>query len=241
MPGGRAGLILGINCAYHESAAALVRDGEVCFAVEEERLTRVKHAKTAQVTNPDELPWQAIRACLDASPGATLSDLDAIAYSLAPDRRLALIGVDPYEIDDDMAFGTRRGEAEFNRRVRAVPRILANAAGDESLVDRFHFVPHHRAHAASAFGASLFRQAAILVVDGIGETATAWLGRGSPTGLEEIEEIAYPQSIGMLWERVAVYLGFTEFDACKVMGLAAYGNPGTFAAAYDRLFPDCRS
>ena len=67
----RAGLILGINCAYHESAAALVRDGEVVFAIEEERLTRTKHAKTAQVTNPDELPWNAIRACLEAAPDAS--------------------------------------------------------------------------------------------------------------------------------------------------------------------------
>ena len=60
---------------------------------------------------------------------------------------------------------------------------------------------------------------------GSAKTSTAWLGRGSPDGLEEIEEIPYPHSIGMLWERVAVYLGFTEFDACKVMGLAAYGDP----------------
>jgi carbamoyltransferase len=236
MPRGRGRLILGINCAYHESAAALVRDGEVSFAIEEERLTRCKHAKTPRVTNPDELPWHAVRACLDASPGATLSDLDAIAYSLVPGRRLALIDVDPYAIDDEMAFGTRQGEEEFDRRVVGIPAILARAAGDESLAKRFHFVPHHRAHAASAFYASPFRHAAVLVVDGIGETATAWLGRGSPDGLEEIEEIAYPQSIGMLWERVAIYLGFTEFDACKVMGLAAYGSPGSFAAEYDRLF-----
>ena len=75
------------------------------------------------------------------------------------------------------------------------------------------------------FHASPFRHAAILVVDGIGEIATAWLGRGTPDGLEELEQVAYPHSIGMLWERVAVYLGFTEFDACKVMGLAAFGNP----------------
>ena len=101
---------------------------------------------------------------------------------------------------------------------------------------RFHFVPHHRAHAASAFHASPFGSAAVLVIDGIGETATAWLGRGSPDGLEPVEEIAYPLSIGMLWERVAVYLGFTEFDAGKVMGLAAYGDPSAFAAQYDRLF-----
>jgi carbamoyltransferase len=232
----RGCLILGVNCAYHESASALVRDGEVLLAVEEERLTRSKHAKTARVSNPDELPWNAIRACLEAAPPAALSDLDAIAYSLAPGRRLALIGGDPYEIEDDVGFGTRRGEEEFNARVLGIPQLLARAAGDDSLVERFHFVPHHRAHAASAFYASPFPAAAVLVVDGIGETATAWLGRGSSEGLVQVEEIPYPHSIGMLWERVAVYLGFTEFDACKVMGLAAYGDPGRFIPQYDRLF-----
>ncbi len=232
----RGQLILGINCAYHESAAALIRDGEVCFAMEEERLTRTKHAKTARVSNPDELPWNAIRACLEAAPGATLSDLDAIAYSLIPDRRLALIDSDPYEIEDGVGFGSRQGEVEFNRRVRGIPHVLARAAGDDSLAGRFHFVPHHCAHAASAFHASPFRRAAVLVVDGIGETSTAWLGRASLKGLEQLEEIPYPHSIGMLWERVAVYLGFTEFDACKVMGLAACGDPGRFRSEFDRLF-----
>ena len=232
----RGRLILGVNCAYHESAAALVRDGEVCFAIEEERLTRVKHAKTARVSNPDELPWNAIRACLAAAPDAALSDLDAIAYSLAPGRRLALIGGDSDEIDDDMGFGSPRGEEEFNRRVLGIPHILARAAGDDSLAGRFHFVPHHRAHAASAFHASPFRA----------RPFWWWMGsaRRRPPGSVEaprkvskqVEEIAYPHSIGMLWERVAVYLGFTEFDACKVMGLAAYGDPGHFRPEYDRLF-----
>jgi carbamoyltransferase len=230
-------LILGINCAYHESAAALVRDGEVVFAVEEERFTRTKHAKTARVSNPDELPWNAIRACLESVPDRTLSDVDAIAYSLVPGRRLALIGVDPYGLDDDTGFGSLKGEEEFNRRVLGVPHILARAAGDDSVAEKLHFVPHHRAHAASAFYASPFSHAAVLVVDGIGEASTAWLGRGSPDGLERLEEIPYPHSIGMLWERVAVYLGFTEFDACKVMGLAAFGDPRRFLAEYDRLFP----
>ncbi len=232
----RGRLILGLNCAYHESAAALVQDGEVVFAIEEERLTRTKHAKTARVDNPDALPWQAIGACLLAVPDTSLSDLSAIAYSLKPNRRIELVGRDPYAIDDDTGFGTLRGEAEFNRRVLDVPHILARAAGDDSLVDRFFFVPHHRAHAASAFYASPFQHAAILVVDGIGETSTAWLGRGSAQGLEVIDEIPYPHSIGMLWERVALYLGFTEFDACKVMGLAAHGDPGTYRSEYNRLF-----
>ena len=181
-------------------------------------------------------PGMPSATCLEAGPGIILSELDGIAYSLVPGRRLELIGVDPYHIDDSIGFGTRCGEEEFNRGVLGIPRMLARAAGDESLVHRFHFVPHHRADAASAFHASPFRRAAVLVVDGIGETATAWLGRGSPDGLEEIEEVAYPHSIGMLWERVAVYLGFTEFDACKVMGLAAYGNPASFADEFKRLF-----
>jgi carbamoyltransferase len=237
----RGRLYLGINCAYHESAAALVRDGEAIFAVEEERFTRTKHAKSARVSNPDELPWNAVRACLEFVPEARLSDLDAIAYSLAPGRRLALVGGDPYELDDNRGFGSARGEEEFNRRVLGIPHTLARAGDDESIARRFRFVPHHRAHAASAFYASPFAHAAILVIDGIGEESTAWLGRGTADGLQVLEEIAYPHSIGMLWERLAVYLGFTEFDACKVMGLAAYGDDRRFAAEYDRLFPvlDC--
>ncbi len=230
-------LVLGINCAYHESSAALVRGDQVVFAVEEERFTRIKHAKQARVTNPDELPWNAIRACLEFVPESKLSLLDAIAYSLAPGRRLAMVGLDPYQRDDRTGFGTPQGEAEFNSRVLGIPHLFAREANDSAVADRFHFVPHHRAHAASAFYASLFPSAAILVIDGIGEAATAWLGRGTGKGLEPLEEIPYPHSIGMLWERVAVYLGFTEFDACKVMGLAAYGDQTRFAAELDLLFP----
>ena len=84
--------------------------------------------------------------------------------------------------------------------------------------------------------ASGLQSAAILVVDGIGEAATAWLGKGSRSGFEAIEEIPYPHSIGMLWERVAEYLGFGEQGGAKVMGLAAFGDPRRFAEAMDRLF-----
>ena len=233
----RGHLILGINSAYHESAAAIVRDGDVVCAIEEERITRIKHAKVASVANPDQLPWNAIDVCLRAAQDVKLRDLDAIAYSLEPGRRVALIDGDPYEIGDKTGFGSRAGEEEFNKRVLDIPSALARAASDHSLTARFHFVPHHRAHAASAFYASPFQHAAVLVVDGIGETSTAWLGRGSPQGLVAIDEVPYPHSIGMLWERFAIYLGFTEFDACKVMGLAAFGDPERFRAQFDRLFP----
>ena len=230
-------LILGINSAYHESAAAIVHGGEVVCAIEEERFTRIKHAKTASVSNPDLLPWNAIRACLESVPGATLRDLNAVAYSLEPGRRLALIASDPYEVDDDSGFGTGAGEEEFNARVLSIPSVLAGASGDDTVATRFRYVPHHRAHAASAFYPSPFRRTAILVIDGIGETSTAWLGRGSPQGIVALEEIPYPHSIGMLWERLAIYLGFNVFDAAKVMGLAAYGDQRRFRTEYERLFP----
>ena len=159
-------------------------------------------------------------------PGVTLSDLDAIAYSLVPDRRLALIGGDPYEIDDGDGLRHQRpvkrnstGASWAFRAFWPAPPVMN--PWPRGFTSCRIIAPTPRVHSIRL----RFAQAAILVVDGIGETSTAWLGRGSPSGLEEIEEIPYPHSIGMLWERVAVYLGFTEFDACKVMGLAALGDP----------------
>jgi carbamoyltransferase len=233
---GELPLVLGLNAAYHESAAAMVRGFEVVFAAEEERYTREKHAKAARVTNPDQLPWFAIRDCLRAANCTKLADVDAVAYSLMPGKRLAMIGSDPYPVSEAVGFGTEWGERTFDERVRGVPQIISAAAEVPSLGQRFHFLPHHLAHAACAFYASGLESAAVLVADGIGESATTWLGRGGPAGLEMIAEIPYPHSIGLLWERVAVYLGFGEYDAAKVMGLAALGDPQRFAAAMDRLF-----
>src|SRR5208282_4400594 len=114
--------------AYHESAAAIVRGFEVLFAAEEERYTREKHAKVARVTNPDQLPWFAIRDCLRAANCTKLSEVDAVAYSLMPGKRLAMIGRDPYPIGEAVGFGTEWGERTFDIRVRAVPEILSAVA-----------------------------------------------------------------------------------------------------------------
>ncbi len=121
-------LVLGLNAAYHESAAAIVRGGEVVFAAEEERYTREKHAKFARVTNPDQLPWFAIRDCLRAANCTRLSDVDAVAYSLLPGKRLAMIGSDPYPIGEAVGFGSEWGERIFDQRVRSVAQIIAAAA-----------------------------------------------------------------------------------------------------------------
>lgn len=213
-------LVLGINAAYHESAAAIVRDGRIVMAIEEERLTRVKHAKRARADNPDALPWNAIEQCLDAA-GARLRDVDAIGYSLAPRRCTSSTDSHPLEA---RGSGTEEGEAELDRRVRGVPALIAARANAFSLAERVELLPHHLCHAASAFHTSPFESAAVLVVDGIGENATAWLGRARGPRLQRIEEVPYPHSIGMLWERLSRWLGFEELDAGKVMGLAAFGE-----------------
>lgn len=204
--------ILGINAAYHESCAALAIDGEIVLAVEEERLTRRKHGKRARVDNADELPRQAMALCLERAGGA----VDGVAYSLMPGLRR--VGDDPYDLEPG-GFGTPEGEAAFEASLRRV---------------QAEFLSHHLCHAASAFYPSPFERAAVLVLDGIGEHATAWLGRGQGDRLELLEEILYPHSLGFVWERVAVYLGFSEYDAPKVMGLAAYGDPNG-APQLDRL------
>ncbi|MCO5167506.1 MAG: carbamoyltransferase [Planctomycetes bacterium] len=227
--------VLGINAAYHETAAALVVGGEVVFAVEEERISRRKHGKRALASNPDELPWRAIAAAL-AAGGVAPGDLDAAAYSLVPGLRRETLGRDPY-VDGADGFGTEEGEREHEARVRGVPDLLARRLEAPGLAGRVRFVPHHLAHAASAFYPSPFEDAAVLVVDGIGERSTAWLGRGAGARLEALEEVPYPASLGLLWERVAVWLGFDEHDAAKVMGLAAYGDPGRFEAELARLVP----
>ena len=105
-------LVLGINCAYHESSAALVRGDEVVFAVEEERFTRTKHAKQARASRTlMSFPGMRFAPASNSYPSRSSPSLDAIAYSLAPGRRLALVGVDPYPLDDNTGFGTAAGRS----------------------------------------------------------------------------------------------------------------------------------
>ncbi|MCC6749891.1 MAG: carbamoyltransferase [Deltaproteobacteria bacterium] len=228
-------VVLGINCAYHESAAALLRGGELVFAVEEERLSRVKHAKPARVDNADALPFAAIGECLRAG-GVSLGEVDAVGFSLEPGRRVALVGRDPYPLADPRGFGSAEGEALFDAGVRRSAELLAEHAGVPGFGSRVRFLPHHLCHAASAYLGGPFSRAAVLVLDGIGEEATGWLGLGEEGALTRLEELPYPHSIGLLWEQLALYLGLGAYDAGKAMGLAACGDATRPAAALDRLF-----
>src|SRR5262249_27778342 len=103
------------------------------------------------------------------------------------------------------------------------------------LQQRFHFVSHHLAHAASAYFPSGFDRAAILIIDGIGEVAGTTLAKADGAQIETVETFDYPHSLGFLWEVMSGHLGFSQYDASKVMGLAAYGNPKSFRRQFQEV------
>jgi carbamoyltransferase len=210
--------ILGINAVYHDSAAALLVDGVLVAAVEEERFNRIKYGKLPDVDNPHQLPERAIRFCLDHA-GLTADDIDHVAYSFDPGLRQARYRAEWWP--------DPRAEEVFLLRLGQV-RGVADELFRRKLRQTFHFVPHHLAHAASAYFPSGFDRAAILTVDGIGEAAGSTLAKAVGTRIDTVETFEYPHSLGFAWEVICAYLGFAVFDASKLMGLAAYGNPKTF-------------
>ena len=205
-------LVLGINNAYHESSAALIIDGRVVASVEEERFSGRKHGKMVRVDNAHHLPMKAIDYCLREA-GATWRDLNAVAYSLDPTLRQSQACLGMEGPADD--FGHPVGEAMFQRSLAQVPRLVRDLTNAT-----FHFVPHHVSHAWYALGTSTFERAAILVMDGIGEGASISFGRGNREQVLIDRQYMFPRSIGLAWEKVARFLGLSEYDACKVMALA---------------------
>ena len=213
--------ILGINSVYHESAAALLVDGALVAAVEEERFNRIKHGKSAEFDNPHQLPERAIRFCLNHA-GLAPGDIDHVAYSFNPQLRRTQYRAEWWDPRLEETFRLRLGQV-----CGAAEELLGR-----SLRQRFHFVPHHMAHAASAYFPSGFDRAATLSIDGIGEIAGSSLAKAVGTRIQPVETFDYPHSLGFLWEVMSTHLGFSHYDASKVMGLAAYGNPEVFRRAF---------
>ncbi len=204
--------ILGINSAYHESSACLIRNGNIVAAVEEERFSGKKHGKEVRVDNADEIPIHAVQYCMREG-GVSWEELSAVAFSLDPElrRELACLGFEP----PPERFGHPVGELQFQTSLQR-----AKAFFDSRTSAPFFFVPHHLAHAYYALGTSPFDHAAILVVDGIGEGASVSLGRGDRGRILIDRQCLFPRSVGLAWEKMARFLGLTEYDACKVMALA---------------------
>lgn len=217
--------ILGINAVYHESAAALLVDGAVVIAVEEERFNRIKHGKSSHIDNPHQFPEQAIRSCLRYA-GLRADDIDHVAYSFDPQLRRAQFRAE--------WWADPRWEDIFLLRLGQVRGVAEQLLG-RSLRKRFHFVPHHLAHAASAYFPSGFDRAAILTIDGIGEVAGSTLAKAVGMRIQTVETFYYPHTLGFVWELICIHLGFSNYDASKVMGLAAYGNPEVFRGAFQSI------
>jgi carbamoyltransferase len=216
--------ILGINSVYHESAAALLVDGTLVVAVEEERFNRIKHGKSADFDNPHQFPERAVRFCLKYA-GLTARDIDHVAYSFDPKMRRQRYRAE---------WWPPRFEETFRLRIGQVLGVAEELLG-RPLRQRFHFVPHHTAHAASAYFPSGFDRAAILTIDGIGEVTGSMLAKAVGTRIQTVETFDYPHSLGFLWEVVSGQLGFSSYDASKVMGLAAYGNPEVFRRQFQSI------
>jgi carbamoyltransferase len=233
--------ILGINAAWHDSAACIVRDGIVIAAAEEERFTGVKHHKRMSAFAAYALPFHAIHYCL-AEAGILLSDVDQIAYSIDPAILLNGESRAPrFEIPDGVIspysdLGYDPWQTIFMAGVTAAPRLLLEDVPWHLLPRfdieapphrwKFHFVEHHIGHAASAFLPSPFESAAILTLDGAGEKVSTLLGVGRGSAMEKLHEVEMPHSLGKFYELVTWYLGFlNNSDEYKVMALASYGTP----------------
>jgi carbamoyltransferase len=223
--------ILGINCAYHESSVALVNERGIIAAIEEERINRIKHAKRSLITNGDELPLGALNYCLKIG-NVALGQIDCISFSFNPEKRLqSNVRLSDAVIEGN--WGTQEGEDLFYQGLMSIPARFR----DMGFRGEFVFVDHCMAHAASAFFPSSFQDSAIICVDGIGEIESTTLAVGAHKKIRVMEQIDYPNSLGFLWEKVAGFLGMTEYDACKVMSLASFGDAERYYREY-RSFVD---
>lgn len=213
--------ILGISAFYHDSAAALVMDGQIIAAAQEERFTRCKH-------DPG-FPAKAVQYCLQYG-GLRLNDLDAVVFYDKPLLKFERL------LETYYAFAPR-GIRSF---ITAIPvwikekmflkRLLRDELrqlyGDDADSVRLLFPEHHLSHAASAFYPSSFAEAAILTIDGVGEWATASICQGSGSNITILKELRFPHSLGLLYSAFTYFLGFrVNSGEYKLMGLAPYGNP----------------
>jgi carbamoyltransferase len=231
--------ILGINAVFHDSAACILRDGKLLAAVEEERFTHIKHGKRPIPFSTYELPYHAIDYCLKIA-GIHLKDVDKIAYSFDPKLLAGNLTEEQISIPySPVRQKPKDDQSEwdplFLSFIINAPRQLVDGyphhlqkrfLGATASLEKWHYVEHHIAHAASAFFPSPFSHAAVLTIDGRGEKTTTsyYLGKGK--NLEKISEVVMPHSLGLLYENVTSYLGFLHSsDEYKVMALASYGKP----------------
>lgn len=223
--------ILGISAFYHDSAAALLCNGEIVAAAQEERFTRRKYDAA--------FPKNAITFCLDRA-GLTLDDIDHVIFYEKPFLKLERL------LETYVAFAPR-GFRSFRKAIpvwakeklfqkKLLADFLADLSGKDDWKSRLLFAEHHQSHAASAFYPSPFTDAIVLTMDGVGEWATTSVSIGRGNSLETIREIHYPHSLGLLYSAFTYYTGFkVNSGEYKMMGLASYGQPRFAQVILDHL------
>ncbi|MEU7804629.1 carbamoyltransferase [Micromonospora arborensis] len=222
-------LVLGVSAFYHDSAAALVEDGTVVAAAQEERFTRRRHDPS--------FPGNAVRYCL-AERGVDLTSVDRIAYYEDPLRKFGRV-LATYAAVAPAGFPAFRSTApqwlSWKLRMRRTVRQRLTALGVgavPAIVTRHH----HESHAASAFYPSPYPSAAVLCVDGVGEWTTTSIWHGTHDGLRLVAELRFPHSLGLLYSAFTYFCGFkVDSGEYKVMGLAPYGRPRYAGLIRDRL------
>ncbi len=213
--------LLGISAFYHDSAAALVEDGRVVAAAQEERFTRKKH-------DPG-FPAEAIRYCLHAG-GVDLDGVDHVVFFEKPLIKFERL-IETYLANAPKGFPSFRMAIPvwIKEKLLQKPNLekaLKEYAPSGKVEDKILFAEHHQSHAASAFFPSPFAEAVVLTMDGVGEWTTASVAIGRGNSLEAVREIMWPHSVGLLYSAFTYYTGFkVNSGEYKVMGLAPYGEP----------------
>jgi len=207
--------ILGVSCYFHDASAAILRDGRLIAAAEEERFSRIKH--------DFGFPARAVEFCLREA-GIRGADLDYVAFFEKPFVKFDRILQTAFaEVPKSAAVFRQAITAWLLDKLWVKNRIRETVGIAD---DRILFAEHHQSHAASAFFCSPFDEAAILTVDGVGEWATATTGRGRESAVTLTHEIHFPHSLGLLYSAFTAFLGFEVNEGeYKVMGMAPYGRP----------------
>jgi len=223
--------ILGISAFYHDSAAALVVDGEIAAAAQEERFSRKKHDA--------RFPANAVRYCLEAA-GVAAADLDSVVFYDKPFLKFERL-LETYLMTAPSGFASFRMAVPLWIREKLFQKDLLQSRLKEfdpqvDWLSKLRFTEHHLSHAASAFYPSPFEEAAVLTMDGVGEWATTSLAHGRGSKLEILKEIHFPHSLGLLYSAFTYYTGFkVNSGEYKLMGLAPYGEPRFTSLIFDHL------
>ncbi|TDQ31154.1 carbamoyltransferase family protein [Zeaxanthinibacter enoshimensis] len=219
-------IILGLNYYFHDSTACIIRDGKLIAAIEEERLSRVKHTGA--------FPEKAINRCLEMA-GITFHDIDHIAVSIKPTTHWFKKSM--YVLKNLRSFMPFFGHHVVNAYAKQRRfKIWYNNNFTAGKKPEVHFIEHHLTHVAGTFFVSPYEKAALLGIDGSGEWATTWLGYGEKNKVENYTQSFFPNSFGSFYETVTQFCGFIpNYDEGKTMGLAPMGDPTVFEEEVSKM------